>query len=125
MKANPRSIPRKWSWHHGVLTRLRESLVRESNERNAASRMPTERGGTDFMEMASGESEHDALLAQISQEQTELAEVDAALARIRDGTYGICEITGVPIAAERLRAIPWTRWSRTAAARHEVSGRQR
>jgi RNA polymerase-binding transcription factor DksA len=38
-----------------------------------------------------------------------LAEIDAALQRIDDGTYGICEVCGKPIAPERLMAIPWTR----------------
>jgi RNA polymerase-binding protein DksA len=38
-----------------------------------------------------------------------LAEIDAALQRIEDGTYGICEGCGKPIGAERLNAIPWTR----------------
>jgi RNA polymerase-binding protein DksA len=38
-----------------------------------------------------------------------LAEIDAALQRIEDGTYGICENCGKPIAPERLMAIPWTR----------------
>lgn len=49
------------------------------------------------------------MLAAISLEATELAEVEAAIDRIRAGTYGICEVTGQPIAPERLRAIPWTR----------------
>jgi RNA polymerase-binding protein DksA len=38
-----------------------------------------------------------------------LAEIEAALQRIEDGTYGICEVCGKPISAERLSAIPWTR----------------
>jgi RNA polymerase-binding transcription factor DksA len=38
-----------------------------------------------------------------------LAEIDAALERIEDGTYGICGGCGKPIGAERLSAIPWTR----------------
>ena len=38
-----------------------------------------------------------------------LAEVDAALQRIEDGRYGICEGCGKPIGDERLAAIPWTR----------------
>jgi RNA polymerase-binding protein DksA len=38
-----------------------------------------------------------------------LAEIDAALQRIDDGTYGICEVCGKPIGVDRLRAIPWTR----------------
>lgn len=39
----------------------------------------------------------------------ELAEVDAALARIDDGSYGRCERCGQAIAAERLEAVPATR----------------
>jgi RNA polymerase-binding protein DksA len=38
-----------------------------------------------------------------------LVEIDAALQRIEDGTYGICEVCGKPIGAERLNALPWTR----------------
>jgi hypothetical protein len=38
-------------------------------------------------------------------------EVQDALNRIRNGTYGICEITGDPIAAERLEAVPFARYS--------------
>jgi RNA polymerase-binding protein DksA len=36
-----------------------------------------------------------------------LAEIDAALARIENGTFGICERCGDPIAPERLEALPW------------------
>ena len=42
--------------------------------------------------------------------QQTLDEIDAALKRIDDGTYGICEVCGKPIGEERLRAIPWTRY---------------
>jgi RNA polymerase-binding transcription factor DksA len=34
-------------------------------------------------------------------------EIDAALQRIEDGTYGICSGSGQPIPKERLKAIPW------------------
>ncbi|MDQ3874875.1 MAG: TraR/DksA family transcriptional regulator [Actinomycetota bacterium] len=36
-----------------------------------------------------------------------LAEIDAALGRIEDGTFGACRSCGRPIAPERLEAIPW------------------
>jgi len=36
-----------------------------------------------------------------------LAEIDAALKRIEDGTYGICTNCGKPIPEERLEARPW------------------
>jgi RNA polymerase-binding protein DksA len=38
-----------------------------------------------------------------------IVEIDAALQRIEDGTYGICEVCGKPIGAERLSALPWAR----------------
>ena len=38
-----------------------------------------------------------------------LVEIDAALQRIEAGTYGICEVCGKPIGAERLYALPWAR----------------
>ena len=43
--------------------------------------------------------------------QASLVDVVDAIRRIERGTYGICEITGKPIEAARLRAIPWTRYS--------------
>ena len=36
-----------------------------------------------------------------------LGEIDAALKRIDDGTYGTCEVCGKPIGEERLEARPW------------------
>jgi DnaK suppressor protein len=41
--------------------------------------------------------------------QHTLDEVEAALARIDQGSYGVCEVCGEPIGAERLSAIPWAR----------------
>ena len=39
--------------------------------------------------------------------ERQLAEIDAALARIDQGTYGICESCGREIAPERLEALPY------------------
>jgi RNA polymerase-binding protein DksA len=36
-----------------------------------------------------------------------LGQIDAALRRIDDGTYGICEVCGRPIPEERLEAVPY------------------
>ena len=40
-------------------------------------------------------------------EEQKLAAIDAALARIDDGTFGTCETCGNPIGEERLEAMPW------------------
>lgn len=50
----------------------------------------------------------------IYQLEEELFEIDAALGRIKAGTYGICEKTAKPIPVERLMANPW---ARTVASR--------
>ena len=42
--------------------------------------------------------------------EDQLDEVEAALARIDDGTYGLCEAGGEPIPAARLEAMPATRF---------------
>ena len=52
-----------------------------------------------------------------------LREIDAALARIENGTYGICVELGKPIRIERLRETPWAKYSIEAARDRESSGR--
>lgn len=47
--------------------------------------------------------------ALIRQAEAHLAEVDAAYGRLAAGTYGVCEVCGRPIAAERLEARPTAR----------------
>ena len=48
-------------------------------------------------------------LAILEQLENELAEIEAALQRLDQGTYGIDEVTGEPIAPERLEALPSAR----------------
>ena len=53
----------------------------------------------------------DPLLGSISSDKAILKEVEAAIERNFEGTYGICEITGKPILKKRLDSIPYTRYS--------------
>jgi DnaK suppressor protein len=46
-------------------------------------------------------------LALRDRSRIELGQVESALRRLDDGTYGTCTSCGQPIAAERLEAIPW------------------
>jgi DnaK suppressor protein len=51
-----------------------------------------------------------ALAKQLAEtERNLIREIDEALRRIEQGTYGLCDEGGEPIAIERLRARPWTR----------------
>jgi RNA polymerase-binding transcription factor DksA len=58
---------------------------------------------------ASETFEREKDLSILEQLEAELGEIQAALQRIDEGTYGIDEITGRPIASERLEAIPAAR----------------
>ena len=50
-------------------------------------------------------------LGLMDSERRLIVEIDDALSRIENGTYGICEGTGKPIARARLEAQPWARYS--------------
>lgn len=47
----------------------------------------------------------------IEREKKFIEQIDDALARIDNGTYGICQATGEPISRGRLKAVPHTRYS--------------
>ena len=44
--------------------------------------------------------------ALVQQAEAHLVEIDAALARVADGTYGVCTVCGRPIPQGRLEARP-------------------
>lgn len=85
-----------------VTTMELEALRRESSD---LSNMPTHMAdiGTDNYEI-------DNILGLMDSERKILMEIDIALSRIENGTYGICEINGEPIPKARLEAIPWARY---------------
>jgi DnaK suppressor protein len=55
--------------------------------------------------------DRDFALSLLSQEQDALYEIEEALKRVGNGTYGKCEMSGKPIAHPRLEAIPFTRYT--------------
>jgi RNA polymerase-binding transcription factor DksA len=58
----------------------------------------------------------------LSSEQDSLYQIEQALDRIRNGSYGICELTGKPIERARLEAVPWARFSLGAEKKLEQEG---
>ena len=55
--------------------------------------------------------EQEFTLELLDSERKVLTEIEAALKRIDEGSYGICEGTGKPIERPRLEAIPWAKYS--------------
>lgn len=56
------------------------------------------------------------------QEKKRLAFVERALAKVEEGTYGICDDTGEPIQRGRLEAVPEAIYTLEAEQRHERYG---
>jgi len=59
--------------------------------------------------------DQDFMLGLAESERRRLREIDAALMRIEDRTYGVCQMTGKPIPKARLNAKPWARYTIEAA----------
>ena len=69
--------------------------------------------------------DRDFALSLLSTEQESLKEIEAAIERIYNGTYGNCEVTGEPIDPERLEAVPFTRFSLEGQREWESTSRKR
>ncbi len=118
----PERIERKWREHYRMLVDWRNrlasrrgELVRDASEEQPAFSLHMADAGTD-------QFDRDFALSMASSEQSLLYEIEQAINRIRSRTYGICELTGKPIEAERLRAIPWARFSTEAEKQLERDG---
>ena len=106
------SINPRWQKYFDRLIRLRESLAEQRLAQVENSHASEPVSGVNPADRGTDEYDMGAALSLISSEQNAIYEIDQALRRIRDGTYGICEATGTPIPSERLDAVPWTRFAR-------------
>jgi RNA polymerase-binding transcription factor DksA len=109
----------RWEWHYRRLQSLREGLEGVHGSHREEIAQPLESHSMDAADSGTDEYDHDMALSLLSHEENAIREIDAALDRIAQGKYGICEETGVPIPDGRLRAIPWTRYTREVEERLE------
>jgi RNA polymerase-binding transcription factor DksA len=115
-------IPARWRWHYKALQSLRDHLVDERAADLAEAAEPIERHSMDPADSASDEFDHVLAVSLLSGEQDAIYEVESAIRRILNGTYGVCEKTGRRIPAQRLRAAPWTRFTREVQESIERTG---
>jgi RNA polymerase-binding transcription factor DksA len=87
---------------------VRDGLVREESDADASAELsnvdqhPGDLGSETF--------EHEKNQSLLEQVSDELLQIDAASRRVEQGTYGTCQACGRPIGAERLDALPATRF---------------
>lgn len=120
-----RRIPLRFRPHFERLVKLREQMLRQQA---GLAKDALESSPCFSQHMADAGTDHyhrDLALSVLSSEQDALYQIDQAIDRIRNGTYGICELTGKPIEPRRLEAIPWTRFSAAAEKQLERDGVRR
>lgn len=105
------------------LQRYKKRLLEK--QREVSSAKPEAQAGVpgaggregDLIDQASADAEAEL---QIRLHQTEgrlLRAIEEALARVRHGTYGVCDVCKQPISKARLEAVPWTRHCRECKER--------
>lgn len=112
-----RSVSHDWSKERKILLRLHEEVLQKIHELTAEAREENSTYSLHMADAATDSIDRDIFLGLVSFEQESLYEIDAALKRIEEGTYGVCELTGKPISRQRLRAIPWARFAPDAQQR--------
>jgi DnaK suppressor protein len=98
------------AWKEDILKEARETLQHLQDENQ---------NHPDLADRASSETDRAIELRARDRQRKLIAKIDAALARIDDGTYGYCEETGEPINLRRLEARPIATLSLEAQERHE------
>ena len=83
--------------------------VQQETLRNGSSGGEASVSGTHLGDAGSDAYDRDFALNLLSKEQDALQEIQAALERIADGSYGICGLSGKRIPQARLEAIPFAR----------------
>ena len=98
------------TWKEEIVRQNRETLhvLHEDSSQHA-----------DIADRATSETDRALELRARDRQRKLIAKIDAAMARIEDGSYGFCEETGEPIGLKRLEARPIATLSLEAQERHE------
>ena len=120
--AKPQRIPSRFKRYHERLVDLRDRLLTHQGDlvRDALDEQPA--FSSHMADAGTDEYDRDLALGMLSSQQDSVYQIEQAIDRIREGTYGRCELTGKPIEAGRLEAIPWARFSAEAERQLEREG---
>lgn len=116
LKTAPKAEPTSHKLTEALITECREKLLTAKTD--LLNRVKEARGKLDQFERGGDEADQtmrilaeQEMLTQTDRLRSQLLEIESALGRIENGSYGYCEETEEQIETERLKAIPWTRLS--------------
>ncbi|NBB78556.1 MAG: transcriptional regulator [Verrucomicrobia bacterium] len=120
-------IPKKFKKYYKLLIELRRHVSEEINLHTSDTLKHSARDesgdsasyGNHQADAGTDSFDRDFALSLVSSEQEALHEIEEAILRIKDGSYGVCAVTGKPIPAARLAAVPFARYSIEGQLEHE------
>lgn len=105
------------------LLRMRQDILNRARTHHFEFKQVDKSSGDEIDQSVAHLEEHNFLIAQ-ERMKSQLMEIEFALGRIENGTYGVCEETEESIEIDRLLAIPWTRLSIEGAEIRESLSRK-
>src|SRR3989449_8884875 len=102
-----------------TLLGMRAQLLRNVQHELHEGREQTKDEGMDTYDLASDARDREINLILNDRDRDKLQAIDDALARVEDGTYGVCESCESDVAEGRLEALPFTRLCISCQAERE------
>src|ERR1700693_6083472 len=94
------------------LLEMKTKLIDEIESELKVEREGNKDEGMDTYDLASEERDREINFILSDRERVKIKQIDDALARMAEGSYGVCESCGLEIGQERLEAMPFTRLCR-------------
>src|SRR5262252_9222243 len=102
---------------------MKTKLNQEMELESKAEREANKDEGLDTYDLASEERDREINFILSDRERSKARNIDDALERMDEGTYGVCDACGLEIAEERLTAMPFTRLCRDCQQEQEREAR--
>ena len=101
------------------LIRWKKEIIKSNNLGNILNSSDDNISSADVIDQASSYTDKTVEMKALNRSRKLIEKIDAALRRIKDGTYGYCEETSEPIGLKRLIARPVATLSIEAQEKHE------
>tara|TARA_B100002052_G_C15711719_1_gene519884 strand:+ start:59 stop:481 length:423 start_codon:yes stop_codon:yes gene_type:complete len=101
------------------LINWRKEIIKSNNLSNILNSSDDNTASADFVDQASSYTDKSVEMKALNRSRKLIGKIDAALKRLKDGSYGYCEETSEPIGLKRLIARPIATLSIEAQEKHE------
>jgi len=101
------------------LTEWKNEIIKSNSHALYSSDLIDNISSPDVVDQASSYTEKNVEMRTVNRQIKLVSKIDAALKRLKDGTYGFCEETGEPIGLKRLIARPIATLCIAAQEKHE------